>query len=88
MRSLQLQPSTDGLGEKYVRITGAKSPNLIEFEFAIGDPALYVELLLPEPAFAQFCRDQQVTFLDADEAASEASDWTWSLRDAQAQRFR
>jgi phenol hydroxylase P0 protein len=78
----------DGLGRKFVRVTGDRDAALVEFEFAIGDPALYVELLLPKAAFEQFCVDQQVTFLEATPLDAPASDWNWGLRQAQTQRFR
>lgn len=87
MNAVQTGPD-DGLGRKFVRVTGSREPGLVEFEFAIGDPALYVELLLPKPAFEQFCVDQQVTFLDAAPLDAVASDWNWGLRQAQTQRFR
>jgi phenol hydroxylase P0 protein len=78
----------DGLGKKFVRVTGSRDAALVEFDFAIGDPALYVELLLPKPAFEQFCVDQQVTFLEAAPLDPATSDWHWGLRQAQTQRFR
>jgi hypothetical protein len=36
----------------------------IEFEFAIGDPELAVELMLPESAFHEFCLANEVIVLD------------------------
>ena len=78
----------DGLGQKFVRITGTREPGLVEFDFAIGDPRLHVELLLPKAAFEEFCRDQNVTFLDAASDEPDPSDWNWGLRQAQTQRFR
>ena len=31
---------------------------LVEFEFSISDPALFVEMLLPEAAYEEFLPDQ------------------------------
>jgi hypothetical protein len=41
----------------------------VEFEFAIGDPELAVELVLQFDQFRQFCATHQVTRLSADEGA-------------------
>ena len=52
---------------KFVRVTEARADGLVAFEFAIGWPELAVELLLPAPAFADFCtanRVQQLTDRD------------------------
>ena len=53
---------------KYVRITGVRG-DLIEFDFAIGDPTIYVELMLPYDAFQEFCARNNVRHLTAEEAA-------------------
>lgn len=89
MQSIPAGPVA-GIGQKFVRVTGTREPDLIEFDFAIGDPSLRVELLLPKAAFDEFCRTQRVRFLDARDAASETSDWDWDwdLRQARTQFFR
>ncbi len=53
----------------FVRITGVRPNGLIEFDFAIGDPTLYVELMLPHDAFQEFCARNNVQHLSAEEAA-------------------
>lgn len=50
---------------RFVRVIGQRPNGLIEFEFSIGWPELAVELLLPPPAFAEFCAANQVQRLDA-----------------------
>lgn len=57
-------PAVD-TGLRFVRVTEQRSDGLIAFEFAIGWPDLAVELLLPEPAFAEFCAANKVQRLDA-----------------------
>jgi phenol hydroxylase P0 protein len=53
---------------KYVRVIGHRpgrdGVDFVEFELAIGDPDVYVELILPREAFAAFCDENQVTLLD------------------------
>lgn len=51
--------------QRYVRVTSRRADGLVAFEFAIGWPELFVELLLPRLAFEQFCLDNQVRPTDA-----------------------
>lgn len=50
--------------KKYVCVLERRADGLVFFEFAIGWPELLVELLLPEPAFAEFCATHRVIRLD------------------------
>ena len=50
---------------RFVRVTEERTDGLVAFEFAIGWPELSVELLLPAPAFAEFCATNKVERLDA-----------------------
>ncbi len=52
----------------YVRVTRADHHGYIEFQFAIGDPDLYLEMTLPPVAFAEFCARHQVLHLTPDQA--------------------
>jgi phenol/toluene 2-monooxygenase (NADH) P0/A0 len=49
---------------RFVRITEERADGLVAFEFSIAWPELVVELLLPAPAFAEFCARNQVQRLD------------------------
>jgi phenol hydroxylase P0 protein len=49
---------------RYVRLLEERADGLVTFEFAIGWPELAVELLLPAPAFAEFCATHRVQRLD------------------------
>jgi phenol hydroxylase P0 protein len=59
---------------RFVRVTGRRGA-LVEFEFGVGDPALRVELVLPEGLFAEFCRDQAAVTLE-EGRAPDAHDWS------------
>lgn len=48
---------------KYVRIKEVRADGLVSFEFAIGWPELFVDLLLPRVAFDDFCLRQKVQLL-------------------------
>jgi phenol/toluene 2-monooxygenase (NADH) P0/A0 len=49
--------------QKFVRVKEVRSSGLVCFEFAIGWPELFVELILPKSAFDDFCARQQVQLL-------------------------
>lgn len=49
---------------RFVRVIEERADGLIAFEFAIGWPELSVELMLPAPAFAEFCVANKVQRLD------------------------
>lgn len=77
---------------KFVRVTELRKDGFVEFEFAIGEPELFAELMLPAAAFDEFCVANKVIFLDEQSAlkveGDEANDWGWRLRDVSRQRFR
>jgi phenol hydroxylase P0 protein len=64
---------------KFVRIIGVKDNGMVEFEFSVGDPDLFVELLLPAHAFADFCAVNQVTTLDPQPRGGASGDKGMSL---------
>ncbi|PKO51016.1 MAG: phenol hydroxylase [Betaproteobacteria bacterium HGW-Betaproteobacteria-21] len=72
---------------KYVRLIERRADGFVEFEFAIGEPELCAEMLLPADAFEAFCRSNEVIHLPGRDESS-GSDWTWSLHQATHQRFR
>lgn len=57
---------------KFVRITGERG-GMIEFEYAVGDMQLVLELLLPPDAFEDFCSANEVEMVtdEREEAATE-----------------
>jgi phenol hydroxylase P0 protein len=70
---------------RYVRICEQRPDGLVEFEFAIGDPGLCVELMLPEAAFHDFCLANAVIVLGP--AASGQGDWAARLNAASQQQI-
>jgi phenol hydroxylase P0 protein len=73
---------------KFVRVIEAREGGLIEFEFAIGEPELFVELIMPAHAFVEFCEANQVTVLEQVRALKSAGteeeddSLAWSLHSA------
>ena len=49
--------------KRYVHVTSRERPGFVEFNFSINDPSLFLEMILPEKAFDDFCRFNDVTFL-------------------------
>ena len=76
---------------KFVRVIETRQDRMVGFEFAIGEPELFVELMMPAAAFKAFCESNQVTLL-APEGKQQndepQNDWDWSLRQATHQRFK
>lgn len=65
---------------KYVRIRRTVRERFVEFDFAINDPELFVELILPIEAFETFCRDNNVVELTEAQAESvdeELTKWRY-----------
>ncbi len=92
MQALPSLGSGVDINRRYVRVREVRANGFVEFEFALGEPHLFVEMLLPQPAFEDFCRCQGVTPTDgalpAAEAGSDAHEWDWSLRAARDEHFR
>ena len=59
---------------RYVRVRDVIDDRFIEFDFAIGEPSLYVELVLPKDAFEAFCRHNNVTMMTDEQAAAVDAD--------------
>lgn len=70
---------------RYVRICEQRPDGFIEFEFAIGDPEMCVELMLPEAAFHEFCLANAVIVLDP--AKPGQGDWAARMNAASQQQI-
>lgn len=70
---------------RYVRVCEQRPDGFVEFEFAIGDPALCVELMLPQSAFHEFCLANEVIVLDP--APPGQGDWVARLNTASRQEI-
>lgn len=81
----QSQPKFDAT-KKFVRICKEREDGFIEFQFAIGEPELYVELLLSGKAFEEFCSKNQVTFLKTN--TESGGNWVERLTNATHKLYR
>lgn len=77
---------------KWVRIVGERAQGMVEFEFALGEPALYVEMVMSRDQFDEFCAMHGVTptrgALAPAAVGSAAHEWDWNLREARERHFR
>ena len=70
------------VSRRYVRFRELRQDGYVEFDFAIGDPELCVELTLPLTAYQAFCREHAVTYLTRaqEEAVDfERSKWRYGV---------
>lgn len=68
------------LPTRYVRVRNHREGRFIEFDFAIGDPCLSVELILPNAAFSAFCAANQVVPMSPEQIRAldaEADKWRY-----------
>lgn len=70
------------LDRRYVRVRKTRANGIVEFDFAIGAPEIFVELLMPAEAFARFCADNAV--IDLTGTAPDADDFDARLAREQA----
>lgn len=85
----EIEPALIDVRRRFVRITGEREGGFVEFDFAIGEPELFVEMILSREAFAAFCADNGVEPFPSDPAPSEApSAFDWRLGDATGARGR
>lgn len=65
-------------GCRYVRVTNILHEKYVEFEFAIDDPTIHVELVLPFEFFKKFCKQNNAVHLTPEqEAAVEYDKLKW-----------
>ena len=79
--------STFDPNRKFIRVVELRADALVEFEFAVGEPVLFVAMLLPHAAFEDFGTAQGVQpdwlvppTADGGDSADHA--WTWTLHEA------
>lgn len=84
-------PSFD-VQRRFIRIVREHDNGMVEFEFAVAEPELFVEMVMPREQFDDFCQTQAVApthgRLPEPTLGSDEGEWDWSLQDARAQHFR
>ncbi|WP_221793942.1 phenol hydroxylase subunit [Oceanobacter mangrovi] len=65
---------------KYIRVRSEPDARYVEFDFAIGSPELFVELIMPCSAFEAFCNVNSVVPMSAEQIAvidAEMEKWRY-----------
>jgi phenol hydroxylase P0 protein len=73
-------PETDGfdLTRCFVRFRALNENGFVEFDFAIGDPSLSVELVMKKADYAQFCEtNHAIALTDEAGAALDRDQMKW-----------
>ncbi|MGI6409295.1 MAG: phenol hydroxylase subunit [Thiopseudomonas sp.] len=55
---------------KYIRVRSEEGSRFVEFDFAIGEPSLFVELVMPPEAFKHFCELNRVVHMTPEQMAA------------------
>lgn len=72
---------------RYVRYRDLDANGYVQFDFAIGDPELAVELSLPLAAYQEFCRTNAVIYLTREQGEAldhEKTKWRFGAPGQQA----
>ena len=67
-----------------IRIAEVRADGFVAFDFYVGDPQIYAEMVLPMEAFREFCAEQGVEPTDRELHTQSADGLGFSLRDAAA----
>ena len=85
---MRVEHATMDITRRFVRLSGERPNGFVEFEFAIGEPEIFVEMILPRVAFAEFCAINHVEMLPPRDPDAPQGDWDWRLADATHTRFK
>ena len=81
--------STLDASRRFVRVCGERGKGFVEFEFAIGEPEVFAEMILERSDFLAFCQANRVEMLPPHEDSGLAiGDWDWRMSDATKTRFK
>lgn len=65
-----------------IRVAEVRSDGFVAFDFYVGDPDIFAEMILPEAAFREFCAEQGVEPTGPDEGFAGTDGLGFTLRDA------
>ncbi|OFN31935.1 phenol hydroxylase [Neisseria sp. HMSC077D05] len=77
---MNMQTTAPARFVKYVRVRSESDARFVEFDFAINDPSLFVELIMPKDCFDVFCRRNEVVYMTEEQAEKndeEAAKWRY-----------
>lgn len=69
--------------KRYVRLVERRPDGFVEFEFSVGEPEVYAEMILREEDFEEFCKKEKVIMIDEQSnPVDHSNDFEYRLRDA------
>ncbi len=82
MNKVARQKLSSDKGTRNVRVTGRDNRGNVEFQFSIGDPSLYLDMVLPLRAFDEFCHENCARILSQKECEwIDVYDLRWRFGD-------
>jgi phenol hydroxylase P0 protein len=74
--------------KRFVRFIEKRDDGFVEFEFAVGEPEIFAEMILKAEDYEIFCKEQGVVMIDENSNPIDKSDdFEWRLRDATQKRL-
>jgi len=74
--------------KRFVRFVEKREDGFVLFEFAVGEPEIFAEMILKEEDYVIFCKEQAVVMIDENSnPIDEGNDFEWRLRDATQKRI-
>jgi len=74
--------------KRFVRFIEKRDDDFVLFEFAVGEPEIFAEMILKEEDYEIFCKEQGVVMIDESSNPIDAeNDFEWRLRDATEKRL-
>ncbi len=74
--------------KRFVRFIEKRDDDFVLFEFAVGEPEIFAEMILKAEDYEIFCKEQGVVMIDQDSnPIDQANDFEWRLRDATQKRL-
>ena len=74
--------------KRFVRFIEKRDDGFVEFEFAVGEPEIFAEMILKAEDYEIFCKEQGVVMIDQNtNPIDEDNDFEWRLRDATEKRL-
>ena len=74
--------------KRFVRFIEKREDGFVLFEFAVGEPEIFAEMILKAEDYEIFCKEQGVVMIDQNtNPIDEDNDFEWRLRDATEKRL-
>ncbi|MEO0048133.1 MAG: hypothetical protein RLZZ410_1092 [Pseudomonadota bacterium] len=74
--------------KRFVRLIEKRDDGFIEFEFSVGEPEIFAEMMLTAEDFKTFCEEHKVVMIDENSNPIDHDNgFEWRMRDATHKRM-